>query len=152
MNNRILDYRDRELLKALQEDFPLSSTPFREVAEILGWTEEDVLFRIESLIKADIIRKFGAVLAPKKMGYVSLLAAADIPGDNIDEAATVINAYQGVTHNYLREGNPNIWFTMTEPDSRILENNLAEIEEKLGTKLIRMPMTRMFKIGVKIDV
>ncbi len=152
MNNRILDDIDRELLEALQEDFPLSSTPFREVAEILGRTEEDVLFRIESLISAGILRKFGAVLAPKKMGYVSLLAAADIPPDKIDEAATVINAYRGVTHNYLREGNPNIWFTMTEPDPRTLENNLAEIEEKLGTKLFRMPVTRMFKIGVRIDV
>ena len=152
MNNRRLDDKDRELLKALQEDFPLSPTPFREVAEILGWTEEEILFRIESLIKAGILRKLGAVLAPKKMGYVSLLAAADIPGDKIDEAATVINAYRGVTHNYLREGNPNIWFTMTEPNAQTLENNLAEIEEKLGAKLIRMPVTRMFKIGVKIDV
>ena len=152
MNQTILGHGDRELLKVLQEDFPLSSTPFIEMAEILGWTEEEILFRIESLINAGIIRKIGAVLAPKKMGYVSLLAAADIPGDRIDEAATVINAYRGVTHNYLREGNPNIWFTMTEPDAHTLENNLAELEEKLGTRLIRMPVTRMFKIGVKIDV
>lgn len=152
MNNGILDNRDRELLKALQEDFPLSSTPFREVAEVLGWRVEEVLSRIEGMVERGMIRKLGAVLAPKKMGYVSLLAAADISGDKIDEAAAVINSFRGVTHNYLREGNPNIWFTMTEPNAQTLENNLGEIEEKLGARLIRMPVTRMFKIGVKIDV
>ena len=86
------------------------------------------------------------------MGYVSLLAAADIPDDRIEEVTNIINGYSGVTHNYLREGNPNIWFTMTEPDARTLEDNLLEIEERIGAGLVRMPVTKMFKIGVRIDV
>ncbi len=147
-----LDDRDRELLAALQEGLPLTSRPFAVIADLLDWSEEEVLERLETLVGSGLVRKVGAVLDPKKLGAVSTLAAVDVPEDRVDEVADLINSYRGVTHNYLREGHPNIWFTMTEQDADILRSNLDEIERDVGADVLRMPATRMFKIGVKYDL
>ncbi|MCK5291621.1 MAG: AsnC family transcriptional regulator [Thermoplasmata archaeon] len=147
-----LDPKDPELLRALQEDFPVTERPFEEIAERMGWTEEEVISRIRILTDSGVIRKLGAVLNPRKMGYVSVLAALDVPEESLDGTASVINEYSSVTHNYQREGRPNLWFTMTEPDQATLEKHLAEIEENIGLSAIKMPVTKMFKIGVKLDI
>lgn len=147
-----IEEKNRQLLAALQEDFGLTSEPFEPIAQKLGWSVEEVLTRLESLRESGLIRKFGAVLSPKNLGFVSILAAADIPDDNVDAAAEVINSYRGVTHNYVRDTRPNIWFTLTEVDQETLESNLVEIEKKLDASVIRLPMTHLFKIGVKLDV
>lgn len=150
--NSELDPKDSALLRTLQEGFPLTDRPFEEIAERMGWTEEEVISGIRILTDSGIIRKLGAVLNPRKMGYVSVLAALDVPEESLDGTASVINEYSSVTHNYQREGSPNLWFTMTEPDQAILEKHLAEIEENIGLPVIRMPVTKMFKIGVKLDI
>jgi DNA-binding Lrp family transcriptional regulator len=144
--------KDREMVSALQEGFPLVNRPFLELANRLGMTEEEVISRLKGLQDQGKIRKFGAVISPKKMGFVSLLAAIDVPDEKIDTIAKVINSYEGVTHNYVREGKPNIWFTLTEPDQATLDANLAEIENSIGARILRLPMTKLFKIGVKLDI
>lgn len=146
------DARDRELLSAAQSGVKPTRHPFMEIANRLGWDESEVISRLQGLSDSGHIRKFGAVLAPKKMGYVSLLAAIEVPEDRIDQAAEVINAFPGVTHNYIRDTTPNIWFTMTEIDEPTLDSNLRKIEEQLGSRVIRLPMTQLFKIGVKLDI
>jgi siroheme decarboxylase len=146
------DDRDRELLAAAQSGVAPMNRPFKEIADRLGWDEAEVITRLQKLSDSGHIRKFGAVLAPKKMGYVSLLAAIEVPDDRIEHAAEVINAFPGVTHNYIRDTIPNVWFTMTEVDEPTLDSNLRKIEEQLGSSVIRLPMTRLFKIGVKLDI
>ncbi len=147
-----LNDRDREMLAALQEGLPLTSRPFAAIADLLDWSEEEVLERLEVLVGSGLVRKVGAVLNSKKLGAASTLAAVDVPEDRVDEVADLINSYHGVTHNYLREGHPNIWFTMTERDPDTLRSNLDEIEREIGADVLRMPATRMFKIGVKYDL
>ncbi|MFQ5883523.1 MAG: AsnC family transcriptional regulator [Thermoplasmata archaeon] len=147
-----LDRRDVKLLRSLQEEFPLSRRPFQVIAERLGWTEQDVISGIEDLTESGMVRKLGAVLNPRRMGYVSILAAANIPEENVNRTASLVNEYRGVTHNYLRDGDPNMWFTLIEPDQETLEKHLADIEEKIETRVIRMPATKVFKIGVKLDI
>jgi DNA-binding Lrp family transcriptional regulator len=145
------DDRDKLLLNSLKEGLPLSSEPFREVAERLGWQEEEVITRLKNLEERGEVRKVGAILNPRKMGYTSTLAAVDIPEERLDEAASIINTYRGVTHNYLRETSPNVWFTMTETDETALETKLTELEEKLNSRIIRLPSTKTYKIGVKLE-
>ncbi len=147
-----LNDRDKEMLAALQEGIPLTSRPFAVIADMLDWSEEEVLERLEVLVGSGLVRKVGAFLNSKKLGAASTLAALDVPEDRIDEVADLINRYHGVTHNYLREGHPNIWFTMTERDADTLKSNLDEIERDVGADVLRMPATRMFKIGVKYDL
>ena len=147
-----IDERDREMLAILQDGLPLTSRPFAVIADLLDWSEEEVLERLDRLFTSGHVRKVGAVINSKRIGAVSTLAAVDVPEDRIDEAASIINAYPGVTHNYLREGHPNMWFTLTERGPELLEANLARIETDIGADIIRMPATRMFKIGVKYDL
>ena len=143
---------DRELLRALQSGIPLTDRPFKESGERAGLSENEAIERIQSMLDNGILRKVGAIIAPRKMGYVSTLAAVNAPGSEVETIAELINGYRGVTHNYLREGEPNIWFTMTEPDSEILDYNLAEIEKAIGYPVRRMPVEKLYKIGVKFDI
>jgi DNA-binding Lrp family transcriptional regulator len=150
-----LDQADRELLRILQHDFPIVPQPYKELAERLGWDEDTVISKMDTLIKNGIIRKFGAKISPRNMGFISTLAAMTIPESQMDFTVKIINSYNGVTHNYLRdvdEGNPNLWFTLTEPDDETLNAHLKQIEEKTGNPVIRLPATKIFKIGVKLDV
>jgi DNA-binding Lrp family transcriptional regulator len=148
----IADENEMRILAAIQEDFPISKRPFLDIANRLELEEDEVILKIKHLRKLGLIRKMGAVINPKKIGYVSLLAAATIPEDHIDSIANIINEYPGVTHNYLREGKPNLWFTLTEPNSETLDENLKNIEEKIGVPILRLPMTKKYKIGVKLDI
>lgn len=147
-----LNLKSAELLRTLQEGLPISTRPFQVIAERLGWTEEDVISGIRDMTESGTIRKLGAVLNPRRMGYVSILAAASIHEENVNEAAAIISDYRGVTHNYLREGDPNMWFTLVEPDLETLESHLTDIEKKIGVRVIRMPATKLFKIGVVLDI
>ena len=73
-------------------------------------------------------------------------------GENEEKTAELINQFKGVTHNYLREGEPNIWFTMTEADAETLDHNLASIEKATDCAVLRMPVEKLYKIGVKFDI
>lgn len=146
------DENEMRILAAIQEDFPISKRPYLDIANRLGLAEDEVIITINHLRKSGMIRKMGAVISPKKIGYVSLLAAATVPEDRIDSVADIVNEYPGVTHNYLREGEPNLWFTLTEPNSATLDENLKNIEEKIGVPILRLPMTKKYKIGVKLDI
>ncbi len=143
---------DRKLLTLLQKEFPLTQRPYYQIAKKLNIPEEEVISRLQNLVKSNIIRKFGAILNARKIGYVSILAAIDSKEEEIEKIAAIINTYEGVTHNYQREGHPNIWFTLTEPNTELLEKHLSEIEEKTKTKIIKMPMTQVYKIGVKLAI
>jgi DNA-binding Lrp family transcriptional regulator len=72
----------------------------------------------------------------------------------IDDAAAIINAHPGVSHNYLRNHDYNIWFTMAvAPDSKLgLERTIEILQEKTGAEsAIILPTLKMFKISVKMD-
>ncbi len=147
-----LDDTDRELLRALQSGIPLTSQPFKDIGELAGLSEAEVIERIQNMLDQGVMRKVGAIIAPRKLGYVSTLAAVNAPGSEIEKVSELINGYKGVTHNYLREGEPNIWFTITEPDDEILDKNIADIEQATGYPVRRMPVERLYKIGVRFDI
>jgi DNA-binding Lrp family transcriptional regulator len=143
---------DKVLMNLMQNYFPLSKHPYQDIAEKLNIDREEVISRLTKLYDSGIIRKVGAILSARDIGFVSTLAAVSVPDEKVSKVAEIINKYQGVTHNYLREGSPNIWFTLTEPTQEILEKRLNEIESKINHKIIKMPAKKIFKIGVKFDI
>ena len=147
-----LDKIDKELMNLMQNYFPLSRHPYDDIAKRLGLKSNNVISRLKNLTEKGLIRKVGAIIAANKIGFKSILAAVSIPDEFIEEAASIINSYKGVTHNYLREGTPNIWFTLTEQDEETLLANLEEIENKLQSKVIHLPAEKIYKIGVKFDL
>jgi len=145
---------ENELLFEMQNAFPMTQRPFKAVAEKLHSTEEEVLSLVQKLKDEKIIRQTSAIFDTKRLGYKSSLVAFKVDKDKVDEAAQIINAHPGVSHNYLRNHDYNIWFTMAvSPDSKLgLEKTIEILKECTGAEdAITLPTLKMFKISVKMD-
>jgi DNA-binding Lrp family transcriptional regulator len=130
---------DTALLDLIQNDFPLTARPYAAFAEKLGTDEAAVVERIAAQRKAGTIRQISAIFDTRHLGYTSSLVAAKVPAERADEAAAVFSAHPGVSHNYLREHEFNIWFTVAvPPDSQLgLRARLA------GVGRARSPSSRL---------
>jgi DNA-binding Lrp family transcriptional regulator len=145
---------ENELLFEMQNAFPVTQRPFSAVAKKLNSTEEEVLSLVQKLIDEKIIRQTSAIFDTKRLGYKSSLVAFKVAEDKVDQAAEIINQHPGVSHNYLRNHDYNIWFTMAvSPDSKLgLEKTIEILKEKTGAEdAIILPTLKMFKISVKMD-
>lgn len=149
----IMDEIDRKLLAALQESFPLTARPFRDLGEPLSLSEDEVIVRLAELQKEGLIRRIGPILDLRKMGLAGTLAACRVPVAEADKVAGVVSEYPEVSHNYLRpnESGYNLWFTVSAREDRIGEI-LTEIGERTGRELLVLPTGKIFKIGVKFDI
>jgi len=148
-----MDAIDRKLLNLIQEDFPIIASPFAQVALRLGIGEAEVLDRIGRLKAKGIIRRIGAVFDLRKLGFVSTLCAARVPKEKIPAFVDAVNAYPGVTHNYRREHEYNIWFTLIAPDEKDLEAALSEIKRKTEIEdILSLRAVKTFKINARFEM
>jgi DNA-binding Lrp family transcriptional regulator len=148
-----MDSIDKKILNIIQKDFPVVAEPFKAVAEKLGLGEAEVLRRIKNLKDEGIIRRIGAVFDSKKMGFVSTLCAARVPEEKLKSFVEVVNSYAGVTHNYRRSHEYNVWFTFIAPDEETLKRSLSEIQDKTGiTDVVSMSAARTFKIDATFEL
>ena len=150
-----LDDVDKRLLNLLQGSFPLAPRPYAGVAEAAGVPEDEVLARTERLIDHRIIRHVTPIFDTRALGYRSMLVAAKVDSENPHRAAKVINAHPGVSHNYLRNHDFNLWFTIAvEPDSRLgLQGTLEALAEEAGaTSMRQLPTLRLFKIRMDLEM
>ncbi|MDQ3933736.1 MAG: AsnC family transcriptional regulator [Actinomycetota bacterium] len=150
-----LDDLDRKLLNLLQGSFPLEPRPFLRVAELAEVAEDEVLARTQRLLDERIIRQVTPIFDTRALGYKSMLVAAKIDPENPHRAAKVVNAHPGVSHNYLRNHDFNLWFTIAvEPDSRLgLEGTLEVLGREAGAESIRqLPTLKLFKIRMDLEM
>jgi len=148
-----MDELDKTILNRIQTRFPLTSRPFSVIAEELETTEAEVLKRVSRLKESGIIRRIGGNFVPGKVGFVSTLCAARVPEEDVEDFARTVNAFPGVTHNYLRENSFNVWFTFIAPSMETIRENLARIASKTGVRrILNLPATRVFKIKAKFDL
>ena len=148
-----MDAIDRKIINAIQSNFPISLQPYHELGKQLHLAPDEVLKRVKALKAAGIIRRIGGNFHSHRLNYTSTLCAARVPEDKIEHFVEVVNNYPGVTHNYLRKHDYNIWFTFIAPSTSTIENALKEISEKTGVKEVySLPAVRMFKIRVDFEV
>lgn len=148
-----LNEKEKKIFNVIQQDFPITSRPYLEIAKNLGMEEPEVIEVLSSLIKNGIIRQIGPVFEPSKLGYVTTLVAACVPEESLDETAQLINRYNEVTHNYSRNHKYNLWFTLNAPSWERIKAIISEIKQKTKVKEIySMPTKKMFKIKVKFDL
>jgi DNA-binding Lrp family transcriptional regulator len=143
-----LDQRDRELLGALQGDMPLVSTPFAFLGQTLDMSEKEVIKRTERLRREGLIRHLCAQFDPRALGYRSCLVAARVAPERIDEAAAIVNAHPGVTQNYRRNNDLNLWFTLfVSPQSKVgLERTIDILAHDAGCETVRpLPTLKLYK-------
>jgi len=148
-----LDELDRRLLNLIQEHFPIDERPYLQIARQIGSTESEVIDRMTSLVERGIIREISPVFDLQKLGYCSTLAALNVPEERIDEVAGIVNARPEVTHNYLREGEPNMWFTVIAESEAALERVLQAIERDANCgPVVDFPAQRRFAARVVFDL
>jgi len=148
-----MDAIDRKIINAIQSNFPISLQPYQELGKQLHLAPDEVLKRVKVLKAASIIRRIGGNFHSHRLNYTSTLCAARVPEDKIEHFVEVVNSYPGVTHNYLRKHDYNLWFTFIAPSTSNIENALKEISEKTGVKEVySLPAVRMFKIRVDFEV
>jgi siroheme decarboxylase len=150
-----LDELDKRLLNLLQGSFPLAPRPYAGVAELAGVSEDEVLRRAGRLLDQRIIREITPIFDTRVLGYKSMLVAARVDPENPWQAAKIINSHPGVSHNYLRDHDFNIWFTIaTEPDSKLgLDGTLEVLQRLTGAESVRkLPTLRLFKIRMDLEM
>jgi DNA-binding Lrp family transcriptional regulator len=138
---------ERRLLDAYQRGFPLTPTPYVDMARELSVSEEQVLSALARLQSLGIISRVGAVLKPRTVG-ASTLAAMAVAEDRLEEVAALVSAYPGVNHNYEREHPLNLWFVATAASEDALAAVLASIETRTGLTVHRLPMIDDYHIDL----
>jgi siroheme decarboxylase len=118
--SRMMDGLDKDILNLIQREFPLEREPFAAIGREVGIGGGEVIRRIETLKRGRVIRQISAIFDTRVLGYESSLVAAKIPPEALNEGAKAINSHPGVSHNYERNNEFNLWYTVAvPPDSRL---------------------------------
>jgi siroheme decarboxylase len=150
-----LDETDKRLMNLLQSRFPLAAEPFAPVAAEAGLGLDETLRRTQRLLDERIIREITPIFDTRALGYESMLVAAKVDAEHPHRAAQIINSHPGVSHNYLRTHEFNLWFTIaTPPDSGLgLQGTLETLQRLTGAESIRqLPTLTLFKINMNLEM
>jgi DNA-binding Lrp family transcriptional regulator len=150
-----LDETDKRLMNLLQSNFPLDPEPFAIVAGEADLELPDLLGRTQRLLDGRIIREITPIFDTRALGYDSMLVAAKVDSENPQRAARMVNAHPGVSHNYLRTHDFNLWFTIaTPPDSKLgLKGSIEALMEETGAESMReLPTLTLFKINMNLEM
>jgi DNA-binding Lrp family transcriptional regulator len=149
---KMMDETDRKILNLIQEEFPLTERPFAKIGKSSGIEENEAIERVRKLKSKGYIRRIGPVLDPKKLEYMSTLCGVHVDEDKLMDVVEEINTHSGVTHNYEREGELNVWFTITAETEKEIEGFLVNLEERFSLKIYAFPKKRIFKIKTFFQV
>ena len=150
-----IDETDKRVMNLLQSSFPLVAEPFDPLAAEAGVGVDELLDRTRRLLDQRIIREITPIFDTRALGYSSMLVAARVDSANPHRAAKIINSHPGVSHNYLRTHEFNLWFTIaTPPDSSLgLQGTLDVLQRLTGADSIRqLPTLRLFKINMNLEM
>ena len=145
-----MDELDYQILEVLQSEFPLSERPYQTISDKLKIPCEQLMDRLGALMADGVIRRFGASLDSRKLGYCSTLATISVEQGAVERASKIIEGYPEITHSYLRNDRFNIWFTVIASDNERIGNIIEEIRSALSldsSQILNLPMKRLFKLN-----
>lgn len=143
----MLNSLQQRLLNDYQQDFPLSPTPYRDIALALGVREDEVLKTLTELTEGNYIARIGPVIAPNHIG-VSTLAAMAVPPEKLRQTAEIVSACPEVNHNYEREHMFNLWFVVIAADDAHLQRTLTDLERRTGFSVMSLPLLEDYFINL----
>lgn len=148
-----MDATTRVLLDRIQRSFPIVPSPYLALSQGLGVSESDIRERLGKLKRQNLLRQISAIFNTGALGYRSSLVAMAVPDSHLDQAVAAINGYPGVSHNYLRPGSYNIWFTIAVPPGRSLPETVNTIATAAGGwPTLILPALRKYKLAVVLDL
>jgi DNA-binding Lrp family transcriptional regulator len=147
---KIMDAIDRDIINTLQLGFPICERPYAEVAEQLRLDEAELLQRLKQLLHEKKLSRFGPMYQAEKLGGAFSLVAMQVPNENYDTVAELVNSYPEVAHNYQRDHAFNMWFVLaTETTQRVDEVN-EEISRRTGLPVFNMPKLKEYYVGLRL--
>ncbi len=147
-----MDELDRKIINVLQSGFPISNEPYADVAAQMGISEAELITRLQALLDNKILSRFGPMYDAQKMGGSFSLVALQVPEEDFDSVAEVVNSYSEVAHNYQRDHKFNMWFVIaTETPQQISEVN-RDIEKRTGLKVFNFPKLAEYFVGLQLPV
>ena len=153
LDQQYIDPLDKQLLNDIQWTFPLSERPYLKIAAKHGLSEEDVMRRISLMKQSGLIRQINAIFDTRKLGYKSALVAFAVKKQKLETVAQEVNKHPGVSHNYERDHEFNMWFTLAVPPDGDLKKDLEQMASLDGVIKFRLlPTLKLYKIGVRLDM
>jgi siroheme decarboxylase len=151
--NEQIDTLDKKLLNEIQWVFPLTERPFLEISKHYNLSEDEIIQRIASMKDLGLIRQINAIFDTRRLGYKSALIAFAIRHDRLDYVANEVDKHPGVSHNYERNHEFNMWFTLAVPPDGDLKTDLDRMASLDGVIKYRLlPTLKLYKIGVRLDM
>jgi DNA-binding Lrp family transcriptional regulator len=147
----VLTDLQKKLLNDFQRNFPISPTPYADIAAQLNVTESEVLQAFQDLNELQFISRIGAIIPPNQIG-MSTLAAISVPENELERVALQINRFSEVNHNYERENELNLWFVIIANDAAHLDNVIGTIETETGYSVLRFPLEKEFFIDLSFQL
>lgn len=148
----LLTARDQHLIERLHGGFPISERPFRDVAQELGWSEREVMERLEQLLDDGVLTRFGPLFQIERAGGRFVLAAIAAPSDRFEELARIINQFPEVAHNYRREHELNMWFVVAAESAAAADEVMARIEKLTGYAVLAFPKEKEFFVELRLPL
>lgn len=146
------DAIDREIINSLQGGFPISQTPFKDVAEKLEIEEEDLIARIGHMLEEGKLSRFGPMYNAESMGGAFCLCAIAAPAEDLERVIAAVNEFDEVAHHYERTHSLNLWFVLATETPSGIERIAKEIEDATNCKVHLFPKLEEFFIGFKVSV
>lgn len=147
-----MDTLDTAIINSLQGGFPLSHAPYADVAQQLGIDESTLLARLQALLDAKVLTRFGPMYQVERMGGAFVLAAMQVPEERFDEVTAQVNAFAEVAHNYRREHRLNMWFVLATSTPEGIGATVKAIEEATGLPVYPFPKEKEYFVEMKLQV
>jgi siroheme decarboxylase len=146
-----VDALDRAIINNLQDGFPVCAEPYRAVASQLGTTEAELLRRLDVLLESGTLSRFGPMYHAERLGGGLTLAAMQVPPEDFERVAALVNAFPEVAHNYAREHALNMWFVLATETPERIDQVIAAIESVTGYAVHNMPKREEFFVGLRFE-
>ena len=147
-----MDELDRRIINQLQGGFPISERPYRDAAQKLDTTENELITRIRCMLDDGLLTRFGPLFHAERMGGALSLCALKVPDDRFDEVTEAVNSFPEVAHNYQREHTMNMWFVLATETAEQLDEAIHRIEERTGLDVYNFPKQAEYYVGLNLQV
>lgn len=126
--------QDVKIMAELQRTLPMTKHPFKDIAEKLGLTEEEVIQKTRAYGEKKYYRRFGATLRHHKAGFkANGMGIWSVPEEaDRQRIGETLAAWREVSHAYERpsfDGWPYHLFTMIHGES---EDEVREIARRMS--------------------
>ena len=146
----VIDPVDRQIINALHGGFPLTDRPYRDAAENLGLTEDELIRRLESMLERRVLTRFGPLFQIERIGGAFVLAALKVPETDFERVNAVVNAFPEVAHNYRREHALNMWFVLATETQDGIAQAISRIETATGLPVYAFPKEREYFVELNL--